>query len=65
MDFNLKKALTGALFGFITALAFDLQKFGEVTKEDELATFSWRIASLRWLKGALTGFTGAVGLEQV
>jgi hypothetical protein len=59
MNELLVKALKGAALGFISALLFDLQKWNEAVG----TSFDWKIAIVRWVKGAATGAAGAVGLS--
>lgn len=61
MIFDLKKIAAGAIMGLAAAIAFDLQKFGEADGQ----AFDWGKAVARWVKGALTGATGAAGLGAV
>ncbi len=51
--------IKGAAIGFLGALLFDLQKWNEAVG----ATFDWKTAGVRWLKGAATGAAGALGLS--
>ena len=58
MNELLVKVIKGAAIGFLGALMFDLQKWNESTG----ATFDWKVAAVRWVKGAATGAAGALGL---
>ena len=59
MNELLIKALKGAVIGFLGAVMFDLQKWNEAVG----ATFDWKTAAVRWVKGAATGAAGAVGIS--
>lgn len=53
------KALKGAALGFVGAFVFDLQKW----KEADGIAFDWKKALPRWVKGAITGACGALGVS--
>jgi hypothetical protein len=59
MNELLIKALKGAAIGFLGAVMFDLQKWNESVG----FSFDWKIAVVRWAKGAATGAAGALGLS--
>lgn len=58
MNELLVKVIKGAAIGFLGALMFDLQKWNEAVG----FSFDWKIAGVRWVKGAATGAAGALGL---
>jgi len=53
------KIIKGALLGFLGALLFDLQKWNEAVG----FSFDWKIAGVRWIKGAVAGALGALGVS--
>jgi len=59
MNELLVKALKGAILGFVGAFVFDLQKW----KESTGIAFDWKTAYFRWIKGAVTGAAGALGVS--
>jgi len=59
MNELLVKVIKGAAIGFLGAIMFDLQKWNEAVG----ATFDWKTAVVRWVKGAATGAAGALGLS--
>ena len=59
MNELLIKIVKGAAIGFLGALMFDLQKWNEAVG----ATFDWKTAVVRWVKGAVAGALGAVGVS--
>ena len=59
MNELLIKIVKGAVIGFLGAVMFDLQKWNESVG----ATFDWKTAAIRWVKGAVTGATGALGIS--
>ena len=59
MNELLVKALKGAALGFVGAFVFDLQKW----KESTGIAFDWKTAYPRWIKGAVTGAAGALGVS--
>ena len=59
MNELLIKVIKGAAIGFLGAVMFDLQKWNEAVG----FSFDWKIAAIRWAKGAATGAAGAVGLS--
>jgi hypothetical protein len=59
MNELLAKALKGAALGFLGAVMFDLQKWNESVGFG----FDWNIAVKRWIKGAVTGAAGALGVS--
>jgi hypothetical protein len=59
MNELLLKIGKGAALGFGSALVFDLQKWNEQSG----AAYDWKIAGVRWLKGAVTGAAGALGVS--
>jgi len=59
MNELLIKALKGAAIGFLGAVLFDLQKWNESVG----FAFDWKTAVVRWVKGAVAGAAGAVGIS--
>jgi hypothetical protein len=59
MNELLIKVGKGAALGFGSALVFDLQKWSEQPG----ASYNWKLAAIRWLKGAVTGAAGALGVS--
>ena len=59
MNELLIKALTGAAIGFLGAVMFDLQKWNEAVG----FSFDWKVAGVRWVKGAVAGALGALGVS--
>ena len=59
MNELLIKVIKGAAIGFLGAVMFDLQKWNESVGFG----FDWKIAGIRWLKGAATGAAGALGIS--
>ena len=59
MNELLVKALKGAAIGFLGAVLFDLQKWNEAVG----FSFNWKIAGIRWVKGAVAGALGALGVS--
>jgi hypothetical protein len=59
MNELLVKALKGAAIGFLGAVMFDLQKWNESVG----FSFDWKIAGIRWVKGAAAGALGALGVS--
>ena len=59
MNELLVKALKGAAIGFLGAVMFDLQKWNEAVG----ASFDWKVAVVRWIKGAVAGALGALGVS--
>ena len=53
------KIIKGAAIGFLGAVMFDLQKWNEAVG----FSFDWKIAGVRWLKGAVAGALGALGVS--
>ena len=53
------KIIKGALLGFLGAVMFDLQKWNESVG----FSFDWKIAGIRWVKGAVAGALGALGIS--
>ena len=51
MDVN--KIISGALAGLVSAVAVDLDAFKKWLSVKEFQTFNWKLAALRWLKGAV------------
>jgi hypothetical protein len=47
------------LLGFLGAVMFDLQKWNEAVG----FSFDWKIALVRWVKGAVAGALGALGVS--
>ena len=59
MNELLVKIIKGALLGFLGALMFDLQKWNESVG----FSFDWKVAVVRWVKGAVAGALGALGVS--
>jgi hypothetical protein len=59
MNELLIKVVKGAVIGLLGAVMFDLQKWNESVG----FSFDWKVAAVRWLKGAVTGAAGALGLS--
>lgn len=59
MNELLIKVVKGAALGLVSAIAFDVQKWSEQAG----AEFNWKIALPRWVKGAVTGALGALGVS--
>ena len=59
MNELLVKVIKGAAIGFLGALMFDLQKWNESVG----FSFDWKIALVRWVKGAVAGALGAAGVS--
>ena len=59
MNELLIKVIKGAAIGFLGAVMFDLQKWNEAVG----FSFDWKIALVRWVKGAVAGALGAVGVS--
>ena len=59
MNELLIKALKGAAIGFLGAVMFDLQKWNESVG----FSFDWKVAVVRWVKGAVAGALGALGVS--
>ena len=59
MNELLIKIAKGAVIGFLGAVMFDLQKWNESVG----ATFDWKTAGIRWVKGAVAGALGAAGVS--
>jgi hypothetical protein len=53
------KIIKGALLGFLGAVMFDLQKWNEAVG----FSFDWKVAGMRWVKGAVAGALGALGVS--
>ena len=59
MDVN--KIISGALAGLVSAVAVDLDAFKKWQSVKEFQTFNWKLAALRWLKGAVLGALAGAG----
>jgi hypothetical protein len=59
MNELLIKVGKGAALGLVGAIAFDVQKWNEQSG----TAFDWKIALPRWVKGAVTGALGALGVS--
>ena len=59
MNELLIKVGKGAALGLVGAFVFDLQKW----KEADGIAFDWKKAFPRWIKGAVTGACGALGVS--
>ena len=59
MNELLIKVIKGAAIGFLGSLMFDLQKWNESVG----FPFDWKTAAIRWVKGAVAGALGAVGVS--
>ncbi len=55
-----KKLISGAVSGFLAAFLVDLQIW---SKSD--APFDWKKASKRWIAGAVSGATAALGMSSL
>jgi hypothetical protein len=63
MNPTLKKALAGAISGFLGAFIADLDAFKKSPDVfDEFKTFDWKIAANRYVRGIVLGVAGAFGL---
>lgn len=62
MRLLLLKALVGAIAGFATGLADDLNRFRQYKKRDEWAEFCWPVAFARWFSGGVYGAISALGI---
>lgn len=59
MDIN--KIVSGALAGAVSAAVVDLDAFKKWQTVKEFQTFDWKLAALRWLKGAVFGPLAGAG----
>lgn len=59
MDIN--KIVSGALAGAVSAAVVDLDAFKKWQTVKEFQTFDWKLAALRWLKGAVFGALAGAG----
>ena len=53
----------GALTGLLSAAAVDYAAFRSWDDWQDFTSYSWGLASWRWLQGAVVGAVGALGLE--
>lgn len=58
---NWKQITAGAVSGFVAAFVVDLNAWSKA-KEGE--PFSWVLAVKRWIAGAVSGATAALGMGQ-
>lgn len=56
------KYVAGALAGFIAAAVVDINAFRTWKSVDEALAYNWRVASWRWLQGAISGVLMAAGI---
>ena len=55
-----KKLIAGAVSGVLAALVVDINAWSK-TQEP----FNWGLAVKRWVSGAITGATGAFGVQAI
>lgn len=60
ITFDSKKILAGAVSGLVAAVLVDLNAW---TKAEKGAKFDVKLASKRWISGAVSGATASVGLS--
>jgi len=55
--FDVKKIIAGAVSGFVAAAVVDINAWSKTT-----GAFSWTLAFKRWIAGAVSGATAAIGV---
>ena len=55
----------GILIGIVPAVVVDLRAFSSARAKDRTTRFDWALAMSNWASGAILGFAGAAGLEQI
>lgn len=58
MNIDIKKAIAGAVSGFVAALVIDVNAW---SKSD--SSFDWLLAVKRWIAGAVTGLAAGLGIS--
>lgn len=56
--FDVRKLIAGAVSGFFSAFVVDLHAWSKAGG----AAFDWGLAVKRWVAGAVTGLTAAMGI---
>ncbi len=56
--FDFKKIIAGAVAGAVAALVVDINAWSKTEKP-----FNWTLAVKRWVSGAVSGATAALGLS--
>lgn len=59
-EFNFRAIVYGISNGFLTAFLVDLNAWSKSKATD---SFDWKLAFKRWLAGAVTGVTTAIGWD--
>jgi hypothetical protein len=52
----------GAVTGFVAAAAVDFLAFRSFKTWQDVATFDYRVAGIRWVTGIISGIVAALGL---
>lgn len=61
--FNLKGIVYGVGNGFLTAFLVDFNAWSKAKAKDGDPGFDWKLAFKRWVAGAVTGLTTAIGWD--
>ena len=59
------KLALGALNGFGAAVLIDYAELRKWKSWDDLAAYEWKVASWRWVQGALGGLIAAAGIAGI
>ncbi len=57
-----KKIVAGAVSGLVTAVLIDINAW---SKAPSGSPFDWKLAFKRWVAGAVSGATAALGVDQM
>lgn len=60
--FDLKKIFAGAVSGLVAAVVVDVHAWSKAPKGE---AFDWALAVKRWVAGAISGATAALGIGSV
>lgn len=65
MDLLHNRIVQGALAGLGAAALVDFNAFRSWKSWQDASTYDWKVASFRWLQGAVVGAVAALGFEVV
>jgi hypothetical protein len=58
--FDIRKLIAGAVSGFVAAFVVDVHAWSQQTHP-----FDWSLAAKRWIAGAISGVTAAMGIGAI